>query len=100
MKAAIGNHLKPDNQQALVSITEKLGIQPEQQDLQIVASMQNKNEITKAYTHCMQNCSLGKEFYCDNTKPNLIKMVDFLYVLWISEEWKLILADNFVYACY
>ena len=37
MKAAIGNHINVDKQQALDSVTDKLGKQPEQQDLQIVA---------------------------------------------------------------
>ena len=39
LKTAIGNPIKVDNQQALDSVTKKLGMQPEQQDLQICNGM-------------------------------------------------------------
>ena len=79
LKAAIGNNIKVDNQHALVSVTVKLGMQPEQQDLPIVAWMQQNQDITKAYILCMQNCTVRKEFYSENTKVNLMKMGDILY---------------------
>ena len=79
LKTAIGNHIKVHNQLALESVTKKLGMQPERQDLQIVAWMQQNQDITKGYIHCMQNCPVWKEFYTANTKPTLMKMRDFLY---------------------
>ena len=83
----MGNHTNVDKKQALDSVTEKIGIQPEQQDLQIVAWMQNNHKITKAYIHCMQKCPVWMEFYSENTKVNLMKMGDFLYGFWNSGEW-------------
>ena len=97
LKTAIGNHIKVDNQQALDSVTEKLGMHPEQQDLQIVAWMQQNQDITKAYIHCMQNCPVWKEFYSENTKPNLMKMAYCLCGFWKSGEWKLIMLSPFVF---
>ena len=98
LKTAIGNHIKVDNQQALNSVTEKLGMQPEQQDLQIVALMQRNQDITKAYIYGVQNCLVWKEFYSENSKPNWMKMADFLYGFWNSGEWKLIMPSNFIFA--
>ena len=46
----------------------------------------------------MQNCPVWKEFYCENTKPNLMMMGVLLYGLWKSGEWKLILLSSFVFA--
>ena len=94
----MGNHIKGDNQQALNSVTKNLGMLREQQDLHIVAWMQNKQDIIKAYIHCKQNCTVWKEFYCENTKPNLMKIGDSLYVFCKSGEWKLIFASNFIFA--
>ena len=59
----MGNHIKVDNQQAFDSVTKNLGMQQESQDLQIIAWMQNNQDITKAYIHCMQNCPGWKEFH-------------------------------------
>ena len=47
LKAAIANHIKVDNHQALDSVTKKMAMQPEQQDLQIVLWMQQNKDITK-----------------------------------------------------
>ena len=41
--------MKVDNQQALDSVTKDLGMPTQQQNLQIVAWMQNKQDIIKAY---------------------------------------------------
>ena len=84
LKAAIDNHIKVDNQQALDSVTEEMGMQPEQQDLQLAACMQQNQDINKAYIHCMQNCPLWREYYSENNKPTLMKMGNFLYVFWNS----------------
>ena len=46
----------------------------------------------------MQNCPVCKVFHSENTKPNLMKMGGFLYGFRNLEEWKLILASNFVFA--
>ena len=59
--------------------------------------MQNNPDISKAYIYCMQNCPVWKEFYSENTKPNLMKMGDFLYEDWKSGESTLILLRNFVF---
>ena len=75
-----------------------MGMQPEEQDLQIVVWMQNNHKMTKVYIHCMQNCPVCKEFYSENTKPNLMKMGDFLHGFWNSGEWKQILLSNVVFA--
>ena len=58
LKTAIGNHIKGDNQQALDSVTKNLSMLQEQQDRHIVAWMQNNQDITQAYIHCMQNCAV------------------------------------------
>ena len=71
---------------------------PEQQDPQVVACMQNHQDITKAYIHCMQNCAVWKESCSENTGPNVMQMGDFSYAFWKSVEWKLISARNFVFA--
>ena len=73
-------------------------MQPEQLDLQIVACMQQNQDITKSYIHCVQNCPVWKQFNSENTKPNLIKLGDFLCGFCNSGEWKLILPSNFVFA--
>ena len=70
----------------------------EQQHDEIVVWMQNNQDITKAYIHCMQNCPVWKEFYGEYTKPNLMNMADFVYGFWKSGEWKLILPRKFVFA--
>ena len=54
--------------------------------------------MTKANIHCMENCSVWKEFYSENNKTNLMKLCEFLYGFWKSGEWKLIVARNFVCA--
>ena len=90
--------MKVDNQQALDSVTEKLGMPAEQQDLRIVAWMQQNQGMTQVYIQCMQNCTIWKEFYSRNTKPNLMKMGDFSNGFWNSVEWKLILTSNCVFA--
>ena len=79
-------------------VTKNLRMQQEQQDLQIVAWMQNKQDITKAYIHYVQNSPLWKGFYSENTKPNVMKMGDFLYGFRKSVECKLILPSNFILA--
>ena len=46
----------------------------------------------------MQNYAVWKQFYIENTKPNLMKLCDCLYGVWKTVEWKLILPRNFVFA--
>ena len=56
LKTVIGNQIKVDNQQALDSISKDLAMPQESQALQIVPWMQNNQDITKPYIHCVQNC--------------------------------------------
>ena len=98
LKTAMGNHIEVDYQQALPCVIKNLGILQEQQDVQIVAWMQNSQEIITAYIHCMQNYPVGQEFYSENTKPNLMKIGDIWYGFWKSQEWDLMLPVNFVFA--
>ena len=67
-------------------------------DLLIIMWMQYNQNITKAYMHCMQNCAVCKEYYSENTKPNLMEIGNFLHEFWKSGEWKLLLPNNFVAA--
>ena len=60
--------------------------------------MQNTQAITMAYIDCRQNYLLWKEFYRENTKPNLMKIADSLCGFCKSEEWELMLTSNFVFA--
>ena len=49
-----------------------------------------------SYIHRMQNCPVCKQFHSENTKPNLMKIGDFLYGFCKSAKWNLILASSFV----
>ena len=60
--------------------------------------MHNNQDMTKANIHCMEICSVWKEFYSENNKTNLMKLHEFFYGFWKSGEWKLILTRNFVSA--
>ena len=60
--------------------------------------MQKNQDIPKAYIQCIPNCTVWREFYSENIKPNWMKLGDFLYGVWKSVEWKLILMNNFVFA--